>query len=51
MKSQQLLPAHPVTIRPYVLIKEVAGMQGCAEVSPLLSSPGKLHILQGGAGP
>lgn len=30
MKSWQFLPARPVTIRPYVLIKEVAGIQGGA---------------------
>lgn len=30
MKSQQFLPARPVTIKPYVVIKEVSGMQGGA---------------------
>lgn len=32
-KSREFLPACPVTIRPYVLIKEVAGIQGGASIS------------------
>lgn len=47
MKSQQFLPARPVTIRPYVLIKEVAGIQGSAGAG--LSSGGKSRSPWGGA--
>jgi len=49
MKSQQFLPARPVTISPYVLIKEVAGMQEGAGASP--SSGSKSRSPWGGAGP
>lgn len=49
MKSQQFLPARPVTIRPYILIKEVAGIQ--EGVGASLSPGDKSHSLWGGAGP